>query len=58
MAPAKSKHMQRRKERAASARKTAKMAKKIRRSRRIKATVGLSVILVLIAAWVVWQTFF
>lgn len=58
MAPAKSKHMQRRKERAASARKTAKLAKKIRRSRRVKATIGLAVILVLIGAWIGWQVFF
>ncbi|QSB04003.1 hypothetical protein [Natronoglycomyces albus] len=55
MAPAKSKHMQRRKERATNARKTAKLAAKFRRSRRVKATVGLAIIMLLLVAYVVWQ---
>ncbi|GAB3650735.1 hypothetical protein [Glycomyces tarimensis] len=56
--PAKSKHMERRKQRIANAKKNARLAGKFRRRRRLQATFGLLAIIVLVTAGYLWQTGF
>ncbi|MCH7229836.1 hypothetical protein L0U85_03020 [Glycomyces sp. L485] len=56
--PAKSKHMERRKQRIANAKKNARLAGKFRRRRRLQAAFGLLAIIVLLTAGYLWQTGF
>ncbi|WP_026931831.1 hypothetical protein [Glycomyces tenuis] len=56
--PAKSKHMERRKQRIANAKKNARLAGKLRRRRRLQATFGLLAIIVLVGAGYLWQSGF
>ena len=56
--PAKSKHMERRKQRIANAKKNARLAGKLRRRRRLQALFGLLAILVLGTAGYLWQSGF
>lgn len=54
--PAKSKHMERRKQRIANAKKNARLAAKHRRRRQLQAAFGLLAIAVLLTAGMLWQT--
>lgn len=56
--PAKSKHMERRKQRIANAKKNARLAGRLRRRRRLQATFGLLAIIVLLTAGYLWQSGF
>ena len=56
--PAKSKHMERRKQRIANAKKNARLAGKIRRRRRLQALFGLVAIAAVLALGYLWQTGF
>jgi cytoskeletal protein RodZ len=56
--PAKSKHMERRKQRIANAKKNARLAAKLRRRRRLQATFGLLAIIVVVGAGYLWQSGF
>ncbi|WP_100445384.1 hypothetical protein [Glycomyces xiaoerkulensis] len=56
--PAKSKHMERRKQRIANAKKNARLAGKMRRRRRLQATLGLLVIAALLTLGYLWQSGF
>ncbi|WP_199037471.1 hypothetical protein [Glycomyces salinus] len=56
--PAKSKHMERRKQRIANAKKNARLAGKIRRRRQLQALLGLVVIAAVLTLGYLWQTGF
>src|SRR5690606_27133456 len=56
--PAKSKHMERRKQRIANAKKNARLAGRLRRRRRLQATFGLLAIVILLTAGYLWQSGF
>lgn len=56
--PAKSKHMERRKQRIANAKKNARLAGRLRRRRRLQATFGLLAIAVLLTSGYLWQSGF
>jgi hypothetical protein len=56
--PAKSKHMERRKQRIANAKKNARLAGRLRRRRRLQAAFGLLAIVVLLTAGYLWQSGF
>ncbi len=56
--PAKSKHMERRKQRIANAKKNARLAGKLRRRRRLQASFGLLAIVILLTAGYLWQSGF
>ena len=56
--PAKSKHMERRKQRIANAKKNARLAGKMRRRRQLQAAFGLLAVIVLLTAAYLWQTGF
>ncbi len=56
--PAKSKHMERRKQRIANAKKNARLAGRLRRRRRLQAAFGLLAIAVLLTSGYLWQSGF
>ncbi|WP_026923766.1 hypothetical protein [Glycomyces arizonensis] len=56
--PAKSKHMERRKQRIANAKKNARLAGRLRRRRQLQAAFGLLAIAVLLTAGYLWQSGF
>lgn len=56
--PAKSKHMERRKQRIANAKKNARLAGRLRRRRRLQASFGLLAIVILLTAGYLWQSGF
>lgn len=56
--PAKSKHMERRKQRIANAKKNARLAGKIRRRRQLQALLGLVAIAAVLTLGYLWQTGF
>ncbi|WP_030160085.1 hypothetical protein [Glycomyces sp. NRRL B-16210] len=56
--PAKSKHMERRKQRIANAKKNARLAGKLRRRRRLQALFGLLAIAAVLTLAFLWQTGF